>query len=460
MHVHVFGRSLAGLLLVSTLVAPSHAQRTATPGAATSAAMAGGLDTSFGTGGTLVTAASAFDDQAKAIVAQPDGKLVVAGWAEGETSEDFVLVRYFGDGRLDPTFDGDGIVLTDFGGEDRASALVLQPDGSLVAAGKTDTDGSADFALARYLPNGQLDPAFGRDGTATTNFFPGSGEDSFGSDDEAVALVLQADGKLIAAGHTVRCDEIDCDSAVALARYLPNGRLDTSFNGDGKVETDLGGSLDEARALVLQADGKAVVAGTDGESFALARYQTNGSLDPAFTGDGTVTTSFGSSEAEASGLAVQPDGKLVVAGQVADGGNIALARYLSDGRMDSTFSGDGIVIVDFGGDDRAAAVLVDADSRLVVAGTTDVSTTRDVVLARFQPDGSPDATFGPAGKIVTDVGGRDQAFALVRDPDSKLVVVGTTHRGGFDDIMLARYLVAVQAASHRVFLPLVLSDAR
>jgi uncharacterized delta-60 repeat protein len=184
---------------------------------------------------------------------EPDGKLVAAGGFG-----DFALARYLPDGRLDPTFGVGGIVTTDFGGFEGAGPVLLQPDGKPVAAGSADTD----FALARYLPDGRLDLTFGVGGKVTTDFTGAEGSDGVGG------LIRQPDGKLVAAGRA--CLNFTCD--FALVRYLHNGRLDPSFGDGGTVTTDFGGD-DQAGPLVRQPDGKLVAAGGAGGDFALARYR-------------------------------------------------------------------------------------------------------------------------------------------------------------------------------------------
>jgi uncharacterized delta-60 repeat protein len=168
-------------------------------------------------------------------------------------------------------------VTTDFGlgGINRAFALVLQPDGKLVAAGTNNIG----FALARYLPDGRLDPTFGVGGKVTTDF-------AFGGSDQASALILQPDGKLVAAGSAIVVDEI---FRFALARYRPDGSLDPTFGTGGRVVTEFGDRANRATALVLQPDGKLVAAGaTDDGDFALARYRPDGSLDATFGTGGEV----------------------------------------------------------------------------------------------------------------------------------------------------------------------------
>jgi uncharacterized delta-60 repeat protein len=210
---------------------------------------------------------------------------------------------------LDPAFSSDGLVTTNFSGYhgDSAYALALQPDGKLVAAGDTFSGIYSTFALARYNPDGSLDATFSGDGKLTTGFA--------GTHAAAYALVMQPDGKLVAAGQS--------GGNFALARYNPDGSLDATFDGDGKVVTSLGG-YGSALALILQSDGKLVAAGYSSNNFALARYNLDGSLDTSFDGDGKLTTDFFGGTDEASALALQPDGKLVAAGRAGSGFALAL----------------------------------------------------------------------------------------------------------------------------------------
>jgi uncharacterized delta-60 repeat protein len=206
-------------------------------------------------------------------------------------------------GDLDASFDSDGKVTTDFGSSESAFAVAVQPDGRIVAAGGSD----GDFALARYNGDGSLDTSFDSDGKVTTDFGAFAG---------ALAVAVQPDGRIVAAGES--------GGDFALARYNRDGSLDTSFDSDGKVTTDFGGS-EVATAVAVHPDGRCVAAGGSDEDFALAGYKVDGSLDTSFDSDGKVTTDFGGFEF-ASDVAIQPDGRIVAAGN--SGGDFALARYL------------------------------------------------------------------------------------------------------------------------------------
>src|SRR5919106_1268573 len=225
-------------------------------------------------------------------------------------------------GDLDPTFDGDGKVTTDFPGfSDQAHGMAIQADGKIVAAGFSGPSANRNFALARYNTDGSLDTTFDGDGKVTTDFA--------GSIDAALGVAIQADGKIVAGGRAV----VSGNQDFALVRYNADGSLDTTFDGDGKVTTDFAGASDQASGVAIQANGKIVAAGrafVSGTSdFGLARYNADGSLDPTFSGDGKVTTDFAGDTDEARGMAIQANGRIVAAGVATVSGNqdFALARY-------------------------------------------------------------------------------------------------------------------------------------
>jgi uncharacterized delta-60 repeat protein len=292
------------------------------------------------------------------------------------------------------------------------------------------------FAAARLLPDGHLDPNFGSGGATRTNF--GSSDNSLVSD-----LAIQKDGKIIVAGNLGNSD-------FALARYNSDGSLDATFGSAGKVTTDFGAS-DTVSAIALQSDGKIVVAGSiqysgSDTDFALARYNADGSLDPTFGSGGKVITSFSNTHDAAFGVALQNDGKIVVAGYAGDATSFALARYGSDGSLDPTFGSGGRAVIHVGDFLAAAnAVALQADNKIVIAGTAvNVNTSYDFMLVRCNTDGSLDTSFGSGGKVATDFfNSEDLATDLVVQSDGAIIVSGNTKTGpSFDatyDFALARY---------------------
>jgi uncharacterized delta-60 repeat protein len=417
-------------------------------------ATGGDLDPTFGTGGMVMTDLNHSTDIANAVAVQPDGKLVVVGQAYKQndfSGEDFVVTRYNPDGTLDTTFGRGGKVRTDFPGlASVPSAVVLQPDGKIVVAGGAFPlfTFAGNFELVRYNPNGSLDTSFGNGGIVTTIFPEGS---------YAFDVALQPDGKIIAAG-TVFVDFNPgdmSDTDFALARYNPDGSLDTTFGNSGMVMTDFLGHEDDAFSVLIQPDGKIVAVGSANDpatfyDFAAVRYLSNGTIDTTFGVAGKVHTDLGDQNFDRARSAVlQPDGRIVAAGFAIsqNGGvqNFAVARYTSNGVLDTTFSGDGIRQIDFGNCCQGATkVLLQSDGKIItVGGSNGESSEDDFLLARLSPRGSLDATFGVGGKVRTsfgDLNGGANGAAL--QSDGKIVAVGfqATFTNEWANFALARYL--------------------
>src|SRR5215216_1351953 len=336
-------------------------------------AAAGSLDPMFSGDGRQTTVFGPGNSRAEAVAIQPDGKIVAVGTAAGAR---FAVARYSLNGSLDPTFSGDGRHTTDFAG-DRAGAYAgaIQADGRIVVVGTAGASGPlpGNFALARYNPNGSLDKSFSGDGKQTTDF---------GGYDGATGVALQANGKIVAAGGGA--------GSFAIARYHPNGSLDTSFSNDGKRLTNFKG-VDQAHGVALQGDGKVVAAGYTADraraaaNFALARYKPNGSLDPTFSGDGRRTTDFGGFVDVANGVAIQDDGKIVLAGEDGSSFGFGLARYRPNGSLDPSFSGDGKKTTMFASSEAAVAngVALQRDGKIVAAGWASSNSSESFALARY-----------------------------------------------------------------------------
>jgi uncharacterized delta-60 repeat protein len=410
------------------------------------AAAQGDLDPSFGTGGKVVTGFGEHQSaKAEDVAILGNGKIVAAGSSSAASSgEDFTLARYLPDGSLDPVFAGDGTVTTDLGsGVERAYGVAVQADGKIVAAGFTGAggrDGVGDnLALVRYRRDGGLDSSFGSGGVVVTNL---------GGLEVAFAVAVQADGKIVVAGQAVFPSLAARDFLVA--RFEPDGGLDESFGTGGIVTTDFG-AAEWATAIALQPDGRILAAGdTAGEDFALARYLPGGGLDTSFDGDGRATTDFTGAHDGATGLAVQPDGKIVAAGWSWGGPGwdhaFALARYNPDGSLDArqgdwpldtSFDVDGKVITTFPGSFEGAwDVAVQADLKIVAVGDVDPAPTYTFALARYAYDGSLDASFGSLGLVTTPFDTAAHAQAIAIQADGGIVAAGFAIGAGF---ALARY---------------------
>jgi uncharacterized delta-60 repeat protein len=389
----------------------------------------GALDASFSGDGKVRTNFTPYWDMAWGVALQADGRIVAAGEASDGHRAKFALARYRHDGSRDPSFGGDGRVVTNFFGyDDIAFDVVVQSDQQIVAAGVT---GFGVFALARYNPDGSLDLSFGGDGKVTTDIAPGL--------DEGLGAALQPDGKIVVVGTAGG----QIGRRFALVRYNTDGSLDTTFGrGDGIVTTDMSSSWDAADDVAIQPDGKIVVVGTahsfaGDANFAVARYNANGSLDRSFSGDGKVQTNFIAGRHGydyASAVALDPaSGRILAAGSAGDqktqgGGKFALVRYNSDGSRDSSFSADGKVTTNFTRRlDWIGGLAIQADGKIVAGGAANDHSAEEsrFALARYNVSGALDLAFGRSGKVMTDFSsGRDFAAEVAIQADGKIVAAG------------------------------------
>ena len=397
-----------------------------------------GLDPSFDGDGKVTTVLGS-DDAALSVATQPDGKIVAAGYSDNGSNTDFALVRYNPDGSLDTSFGGTGKVTTAvLSSNDFAHSVAIQPDGKIVAAGDSYNGANYDFALVRYNVDGSLDTSFGGTGKVTTAVLSSS--------DVANSVAIQPDGKIVAAGYSYNGSNND----FALVRYNPDGSLDTSFGGTGKVTTAVLSDFDLAKSVAIQPDGKIIAAGYSWNGsnidFALVRYNPNGSLDPSFGGTGKVTTAVLSSNDYAHSVAIQPDGKIVAAGQSWNGSNtdFALVRYNPNGSLDPSFGGTGkVTTAVLSSDDGANSVAIQPNGKIVAAGDSRYNGEGYVfALVRYNADGSLDTSFGGTGKVTTAVlSFTDQANSVAIQPDGKIIAAGGSFNSGSnnDEFALVRY---------------------
>jgi uncharacterized delta-60 repeat protein len=423
-----------------------------------SAALAadGDLDPSFGIGGRVLTDFNNSTDIANAVAVQADGKYVVVGLTytnNDYSGEDFAVARYNADGTLDNSFGVQGKVKTDFPGLAAvASSVVIQPDGKIVVAGGAFPLFTflGNFEIVRYNADGSLDGSFGSGGIVTTHFPGGQGSYAF-------AVNLQPDGKIVAAGtHFVNfTSDASSNTDFALARYNANGTPDASFGGNGLVTTDFNFGNDDVFSILVRPDGRLVAVGsatnqTTFTDFAAARYLSNGSLDASFGNAGKVRTDFGTRGFDqARSATLQPDGKIVAAGtRITPSGasqTFALVRYNANGARDTTFSGDGRQTIDFGSCCQSAyKILLQPNGKIIAVGYANTeSSDSDFLLARVNPNGQLDATFGGDGRVRTSFGNLNGgANGAALQPDGKVVAVGfqATNTSRFAEFALARYL--------------------
>lgn len=433
---------------------------------------AGDLDPTFGTGGFALEGftkkgVKTTRGDALAVEIQGDGSIVAAGNAFG----DFGLMRLLPDGSLDPSFGSGGKVTTAFSTNmEYVIDLAIQPtDGKIVAVGLSDQRARSrdpynyDFALARYNLDGTLDTSFGpsRNGKVTTGISTAATGNLNNLWDHPHAVAIQPDGKILVAGSTYN----GVDNDFALVRYNANGTLDTSFGPDhsGIVTTDFApGSGDGIVDMMALADGKILVAGDSGGSSALARYNSDGTLDDgtaidttpgdAFGTGGKVITTIGPSPSFVEGLAIQSDGKIIAAGAAYGAGvDFAVVRYHTDGALDVSFGTGGITTVTRpdGQGTEPGGVVLQADGKIVVAGSTGPHGAKRVILARLDSSGQLDTSFGSAGFSVPSFGTTSEyARAIALQPDGKVVTAGSAELAdGSHKFAVARFLTDAPAAT-------------
>ncbi|MDJ0820165.1 MAG: hypothetical protein QNJ58_28435 [Desulfobacterales bacterium] len=346
------------------------------------------LDTSFSDDGKVTVSFSAGNDVGSGIAVQSDDKIVVVGTSDNKSGRsEFAVARFNVDGSLDPRFNFTGKVIVSFsGGNDVGSGIAVQPNGKIVVVGTSDDgSGSSEFAVARFNIDGSLDPSFNVTGKVTVSF---SGGNDVGS-----GIAVQPDDKIVVVGTS---DDGSGISELAVARFNVDGSLDPAFNGIGKVTTSFTAGYDVGSGIAVLSDSKIAVVGTSDDFtttwFAVARYNVDGSLDSSFLFDGTVITKFSfAGDDMGSGVAIQSDDKIVVVGSADDENDalkFAVARFNADGSFAANPSSTGKVSVKFSsGDDVGSGIAIQSDDKIVVVGTSDDgSGSSDFAVARYLPD--------------------------------------------------------------------------
>lgn len=341
-------------------------------------------------------------------------------------------------GLLDAGFAEGGLAVTDLGADEWVGDLAVQPDGKAIVVGTSERavpDGiQAGFAVARYARDGDLDTSFNGTGTVRTE----------NGAVRAAAVILQRDGRVVAAGNGFRGRGSD----FVIARYRSGGDLDTSFGEAGLALVDFERRFDAVVALDQQEDGRIVALGfttllseQDSADFAFVRVDSEGRLDPSFDGDGARRLDLGGLEAP-SDVAVQRDGKIVFAGSTASppaGGRMVVGRLNQDGSLDASFGGDGVAETDRPApNDFAAGVVLQPDGKILIGAGGEGG----LAAARYTPAGEPDQSFGSAGVAAVRVAGGATAVDLALQQNGKVVVLGAAVARGADlpTFALARFL--------------------
>ena len=429
----------------------------------------GDFDFTFaaGTGKIANLAIGATKDRAFATALQSDGKIVLAGECSNATNNDFCVARLNADGSLDASFTGPGgfaagkFMLPIGTGDDSARGIAIQPDGKIVLVGTCHNGVNNDFCIARLNPNGSRDSSFiGPGGGGNGLFLLSIG----GSEDSAAVVALQPDGKILLAGSCYNVSDYD----FCAVRLNANGTFDTSFvgpggNGNGKFLLPIGLKHDYATAMVVQSDGKIVLAGyclnaMNDQDFCAARLKADGSFDTGFSGpsgsgNGKFLLPVGNSSDYASSALLQPDGNIVLTGFCINGAGYdfcAVRLLAATGSLDSSFAGptgngNGKIMLPIGvSSDNSLVAALQPDGKILLAGYCVGAVNNDFCVARLNSDGTFDTTFdGPGvagnGKFIFPVSNSDDiATAMAIQPDGKIVVVGYCGNGVIDSFCVTR----------------------
>jgi uncharacterized delta-60 repeat protein len=391
----------------------------------------GTIDSTYGKNG--FSANVEMIDPAAAL--QSDGKIVVVG-ATTTSNSDFIAARFDTSGKFDHSFGNKGVTVTDAGSEtDALSSVAIQSNGKIVAGGQTSRSGINQFALIRYTKDGVIDSSYGSQGLVITNF---------GGACNINSIAIQIDDKVVAVGNYNNGSA----SNFAIARYLKSGALDITFNGTGEVTSNFGNS-DNGISVAIDKTGRIVVGGyytdpSNNSHFEIARYTTNGSLDPSFNGSGVTGTTFGSNQEYLSAIALQSNGEIIAGGNVWGGysyAELAFARFNVDGSIDNSFGTSGQTLDPMGSNDYDYIyfLTIAANGQIFSGGNTLSDNLGYFTLIILNPNGSLDSSFAADGNLLFYYPGNDIGYLtpMVQN-DGKIVVNGTTTEPGIPNF-LARF---------------------
>lgn len=338
------------------------------------------------------------------------------------------------DGTLDPSFSGDGLLSADCGGSsfDQGRALTIQDDGSIIVVGTSGPSKSLDFGVARFLEDGTYDDTFSFDGVERVA--PGPAED------HATCVVVQPDGKILVGGYSL-CSEGNC---FTLLRFLEDGTLDPDFGEGGIVITEYaGGYTLEAKVMALQDDGKILLAGGGAGGFAAVRYRANGTVDVEFGTDGLATCAFSAGSDRANGIALLDDGKIILSGYSANNeiDSIAVTRFTNDGIIDESFGSGGRVCAAIPGRRTIGqALAMGPAGEIVVAGyyINPLAVEPLAMVARFTAEGVLDTDLNGTGlRSLAPVGSAASILnAAVVQADGKIIVCGAVTNANSDFFLM------------------------
>lgn len=413
----------------------------------------GTLDPSFAASsplgfGKVMTAIGIGANWGRAVALQPDGKALLAGGCQNASGIfQFCVARYRADGVLDTSWNGSGTVTTSLSSSHSlATGVVVQPDGKVVVTGKCNDGNGEILCAARYAPTGALD-----------NTWNGTGYSLSSLRGDGTSAAIQADGKIIVAGACLVSDATHTDFDLCATRFTSSGVVDTTWNGTGSVTLNGSDWDDHGQAIVVQPDGKVILAGYCNNQFCAARYLSDGTLDTTWNGTGLVVTPKLELGNVAYAAALQPDGKLLLGGNCVLNGpsgtttQFCSARYNTDGTIDTSWSSSGLLVTPMTSLARAIdevdAIVVQPGGKVTLVGTCYTGSTdvRDFCSARLFANGTLDTSWNSTGKVFTPMSNvvgslrQDFGWSAALQPDGKLLVGGYCWGGNGDQFCLARY---------------------
>jgi len=404
----------------------------------------GDLDQTFGVGGIVTYRENELEDTFQGVVTQPDGKILVTG---KNGNGKIIVIRYNSNGSFDTSFANGGIFvannITVFAA---STAIALQPDGKIVISGIYSLSANdTAYLLIRLNTNGSLDTTLGGQGFVITNLSTGI--------DMTRDIAVQPDGKILICGSVNEMGATGSD--IGLVRFLSDGSLDLTFNKTGIVTTAIT-VAEQGYALKLQSDGKIIVLAnsddvtTSTNYLALVRYLPDGSLDSVFGTDGIALNNLNGLLFSFGDLVIQPDGKIITATSIGSNSTFTyaftVARYENSGVPDVNFGNNGKTVIISDTSNSAQALEIQSDGKIIVVGHSEVPNNGlDILVARLNPNGELDTTFGNGGRVFTQVATAplsDYSFDVALQPDGKIVVAGRMSPGKlFDfDAILLRYI--------------------
>jgi uncharacterized delta-60 repeat protein len=385
----------------------------------------GDLDKTFGNNGKVNVGIGGYFDVAQEVALQSDGKIVVAGYGRESASsfKGLSIARYLQDGTIDYDFGNRGLIqkqTTALEGE--LNSVAIQKDDKIIAVGYSisSTTNNEDITLVRFNKNGQLDKSFGNNGMVVTEI---SDQKEIG---ESVAI--QPDGKIVVVGTT----QHDPGPDIVLARYDKYGQPDFHFGDAGIVITNINPGPDIGKSLIIQPDGKIIIAGftyiKDNFFMTLIRYNSNGNLDSTFGKSGITITDINSRFGKL-GLVLQNDGKIILVGssEVENTHHFTILRFNNNGVIDKSFGNKGLTRTKIGDYSEADAVALDSNGNILVAGTAKLEN-EAFVVARYNPMGILDTVFGSDGLVKAHFNEKsiDRAHSMIIDSNGNIIVVGET----------------------------------